>query len=74
MAGFYYVLDRETGAVVREIDCHDPIFSAPVVGNDRVYFVTLGSQVYAVQPNGTVVWMWDFVKKVVTLPSVHLFY
>ncbi len=28
-AGYYYVLDRETGRVVREIDCGEPIFSAP---------------------------------------------
>ena len=40
-AGFYYVLDRETGAVVREIDCHEPILSSPAVGVDRVYFATL---------------------------------
>lgn len=65
MAGFYYVLDRETGDVVREIDCRDPIFSAPVVGEDRVYFVTLGSQVYSIEPNGEVAWTWDFVKEVI---------
>ncbi len=65
MSGWYYVLDRETGDVVKTIDCRDPIFSAPVVGNDRVYFVTLGSQVHAVQPNGDVVWKWDFVKEVI---------
>ena len=65
MAGFYYVLDRETGAVIRRIDCHDPIFSTPVVGNDRVYFVTLGSQVYAVEPDGEIAWTWDFVKEVI---------
>ena len=65
MAGMYYVLDRRTGAVVRCIDCQDPIFSAPVVVDDRVYFATLGSQVYAVQVDGTVVWTWDFVKEVI---------
>ncbi|MHC4879791.1 MAG: outer membrane protein assembly factor BamB family protein, partial [Planctomycetota bacterium] len=65
MAGFYCVLDRETGRIVREIDCRDPIFSAPVVGNDRVYFATLGSQVFCVEPDGSVVWSWDFVKEVI---------
>jgi outer membrane protein assembly factor BamB len=64
MAGFYYVLNRHTGAVVREIDCQDPIFSAPVVTNGRVYMVTLGSQVYALEPNGKLAWKWDFVKEV----------
>lgn len=64
-AGYYYVLDRETGTVVREIDCQEPIFSAPAVGTDRVYFATLGARVYAVKPEGDVVWKWDFVKEVV---------
>ncbi len=65
MSGIYYVLDRKTGAVVREIDCKDPIFSAPVAGAGRVYFVTLGSQVYAVEPDGEVAWTWDFVKEAI---------
>lgn len=65
MAGYYFVLDRKTGAVVTEIDCADPIFSAPVVGNDRVYFATLGARVYAVEPDGRQVWSWDFVKEVI---------
>jgi outer membrane protein assembly factor BamB len=65
MAGYYYVLDRDSGDVVREIDCGEPIFSAPVVGEDRVYFATLGARVYALEPNGEVKWTWDFVKEVV---------
>ena len=64
-AGYYYVLDRKTGAVVKEIDCQEPIFSAPAVGAQRVYFATLGARVYALEPNGDVVWTWDFVKEVV---------
>ncbi|QDU27154.1 outer membrane biogenesis protein BamB [Anatilimnocola aggregata] len=64
-AGYYYVLDRESGEVVRELDCQEPIFSAPAAGNGRVYFATLGAQVYAVEPDGTLVWTWDFVKEVV---------
>lgn len=64
-AGYYYVLDRDTGAVVREIDCREPIFSSPAAGANRVYFATLGAQVYAVEPDGKLVWTWDFVKEVV---------
>ncbi|MBX7208091.1 MAG: PQQ-binding-like beta-propeller repeat protein [Verrucomicrobiaceae bacterium] len=64
-AGIYYVLDRATGAVVKEIDCHEPIFSTPVIGKDRVYFATLGAQVYAITNDGEVKWQWDFVKEVV---------
>tara|TARA_R110002111_G_scaffold227346_1_gene288842 strand:+ start:95146 stop:97827 length:2682 start_codon:yes stop_codon:yes gene_type:complete len=64
-AGYYYVLDVNTGVVVKEIDCREPIFSAPVVNGNRVYFATLGAQVYAVEPAGEVVWTWDFVKEVV---------
>lgn len=64
-AGYYYVLDQETGTVVRELDCREPIFSSPAVGNDRVYFATLGAQVFAVSPTGEVAWTWDFVKEVV---------
>lgn len=62
-AGSYYVLKRESGEVVREIRWGDPIFSAPVVGNDRAYIATLGSRVYALEPDGTVCWSWDFVKE-----------
>ncbi|HXG12754.1 MAG TPA: PQQ-binding-like beta-propeller repeat protein, partial [Gemmataceae bacterium] len=64
-AGYYYVFDRDTGAVVREIDCREPIFSAPAAGANRVYFATLGARVYAVKPDGEPVWTWDFVKEVV---------
>ncbi|NQT17310.1 MAG: PQQ-binding-like beta-propeller repeat protein, partial [Planctomycetes bacterium] len=61
MAGAYYVLDAATGAVVREIACGEPIMSAPVVSEGRVYFATLGSRVYALEPDGTAAWTWDFV-------------
>ena len=65
MAGYYYVLDRRNGTVVKEIDCQEAIFSSPAVGDDRVYFATLGAQVYAVSASGEVQWKWDFVKEVV---------
>ena len=64
-AGYYYVLNVNDGTVVKEIDCQEPIFSAPAVKGDRVYFATLGAQVYAVKPAGDVIWTWDFVKEVV---------
>jgi outer membrane protein assembly factor BamB len=64
-AGYYYVLNRDNGEVVKEIDCRDPIFSAPAVGADRVYFATLGAQVYAIEPDGKIVWTWDFVKEII---------
>jgi outer membrane protein assembly factor BamB len=64
-AGYYYVLDRDTGAVVREIDCREPIFSSPAAGAERVYFATLGARVYAVKTDGEPVWTWDFVKEVI---------
>ena len=63
MAGSYYVLDAASGDIVKEIPCREPIFSTPVVANDRVYFATLGSQVYALKPDGTVCWTWDFVRE-----------
>lgn len=65
MAGYYYVLDRATGAVVRELDCREAIFCSPAVGAGRVYFATLGAQVYAVEFDGTIAWKWDFVKEVI---------
>jgi len=63
MAGSYYVLDAASGTVVKEIACGEPIFSNPVVANNRVYFATLGSQIFALEPDGTVCWKWDFVKE-----------
>jgi len=63
MAGSYYVLERKSGKVVKEIRCGEPIFSSPVVGKDRAYFATLGSRIYAIEPDGTVCWTWDFVKE-----------
>jgi outer membrane protein assembly factor BamB len=66
MAGYYYVLDRDSGEVVSEIDCREPIFAAPVAGEDRVYFATLGARVFAVEPDGKkTIWTWDFVKEVI---------
>ena len=41
------------------------IFAAPVVDKDRVYFATLGAQVYALEPAGEVAWTWDFVTEVI---------
>jgi len=64
MAGYYYVLDASTGAVVKRINCGEPIFSCPVVANGRVYFATLGSRVYALAANGTVQWTWDALRHV----------
>ena len=64
MAGSYYVLDADNGMVVQEIRCGEPIFSTPVVGNHRVYFATLGSRIYAVEPDGTACWTWDFVQEI----------
>ena len=61
--GSYYVLDTANGMVVKEIVCGEPIFASPVVGKDRVYFVTLGTRVYALQPDGTLCWTWDFVRE-----------
>jgi len=62
--GNYYVFDKENGALVNKIPVGEPIFSAPVVGKGRVYFTTLGSKVYAIDPDGgKVCWTWDFVKE-----------
>lgn len=69
MAGFHCVLDRKTGAVVREIDLGDPVFSAPAAGGGRVYVATLGSRVSALEPDGKVVWTWDFVREVIGFPG-----
>ena len=64
MAGRYYVLDSADGTVVREMACGEPILSAPVVAEDRVYFATLGSRVHCVNADGTPCWTWDFVREV----------
>ena len=63
MAGTYYVLDTSDGTIVKRIACGEPILSSPVVAGGRVYFATLGSRVYALEPNGKVCWRWDFVKE-----------
>ncbi len=65
MAGIYYVLDRQSGAVVREIDCGEPIFCSPAVTGDRAYFATLGGVLRAVEQDGRPVWSWDFVKEII---------
>jgi outer membrane protein assembly factor BamB len=65
MAGYYYVLEAASGKLVAEIDCGEPIFAAPVVGADRVYFATLGARVHALEPAGREIWQWDFVEQVV---------
>jgi len=62
MAGYYYVLDAATGRLRARIDTGEPVFGAPVVGRDGVYFATLGSRVYALRPDGTIRWQWDFVR------------
>ncbi len=63
MAGSYYVLDARKGTVVREIRCGEPVFSAPVVVGERVYFATLGARIFALRPAGETIWKWDYVKQ-----------
>jgi outer membrane protein assembly factor BamB len=63
MAGRYYVLNASDGSLVKEISCGEPVFSCPVVGQENVYFATVGSRVYALKPDGTIRWVWDFVKE-----------
>ncbi len=65
MAGFYYVLDCRNGELVRRIDCGEPVFAAPVAGNNRVYFSTLGARMHCLRSNGVSVWQWDFVRQVI---------
>ncbi len=62
-AGTYYVLDAASGRVKESIACGEPILSAPAVVEDRVYFATLGSRVYALKADGTVRWTWDYVRQ-----------
>jgi outer membrane protein assembly factor BamB len=69
MAGWHYVLDAASGKIVRQIDCGEPILSAPVVSAGRVYVATLGAKVYALRPDGEVCWVWDFVKEVLKFPG-----
>lgn len=63
MAGSYFVLDKNSGKVVKKIACGEPVLSSPVTSGGRVYFATLGSRVYALEPDGKVCWTWDFVKE-----------
>ena len=69
MAGRYYVLDSADGSVVKEIACGEPILSAPVVVDDRVYFATLGSKVYSLKADGSISWTWDLVREVLKFPG-----
>jgi len=69
MAGKYYVLDCAQGSLVKEIACREPIWSTPVVANERAYFATLGSKVYCLKANGDIVWTWDFVEEVLKFPG-----
>ena len=63
MGGSYFVLDARTGKPHAVIRTGEPIFSAPVVANGRVYFATLGSKIHALEPDGAEVWQWDYVKE-----------
>lgn len=65
MAGVHYVLDRNNGHVVRQIDCHEPIISSPITDGKRVYVASVGARVYAFEGDGTQAWAWDFVKQVI---------
>ena len=63
MAGDYYVLEARTGRVLCRIPMGEPILGSPAVSGGRVYVATLGARVYALTPDGTVCWTWDFVRE-----------
>ena len=63
--GLHHVLERATGKIAKTLDLREPVFSAPAVGNGRVYVATLGARVHALEADGTPAWTWDFVKEVV---------
>jgi len=63
-AGNHIVLSCEDGRLVRQIACGEPIFATPVVMGGRVYVVTLGATVMALEPDGKTAWKWDFVGEV----------
>ncbi|MCR9295723.1 MAG: PQQ-binding-like beta-propeller repeat protein, partial [bacterium] len=65
MAGFYYVLNRRDGSLIRKLDCGEPIFAAPVIGSERVYVATLGARIFALKFTGETIWSWDFVREVI---------
>ncbi len=65
MAGVHYVLARQDGHVVRELECHEPIFSSPVTDGQRVYVATVGARIYALESDGRQAWTWDFVKEII---------
>jgi len=67
--GGYYVVEAASGKLVREIPCGEPIFSTPVVSGGRVYFITLGSRLHAVKPDGTPCWTWDLVQEHLKFPG-----
>jgi outer membrane protein assembly factor BamB len=68
-AGWYYVLDCRDGSVIKELDCGGPIFSCPVVSNNRAYVATVGAKVFAIEANGDVAWTWDFVRQIIGFPG-----
>ena len=69
MAGQYFVLDAKDGSIIRQIRVGEPVFSSPVVANGRVYFASLGSRVYALEPDGAIVWTWDYVTEQLGFPA-----
>ncbi|MFH1762231.1 MAG: PQQ-binding-like beta-propeller repeat protein, partial [bacterium] len=69
MYGSYYVLKISDGSVVKEIRTGDPIFSAPAISDDRVYFSTFGSRIYALNFNGDIIWKWDYLFDKLVVPQ-----
>ena len=63
--GSYFVLNTKDGSIAKEIHCTGPILTAPVVSDGRAYITIVGAVVHAVQPDGELVWTWDFVKEVI---------
>lgn len=65
MAGFHYVLEKDSGTLIAKIDLGDSVFASPVTDGKRVYVATLGAQVFAFAPTGKLIWRWDFVREVI---------
>ncbi len=74
---YVHIIDARTGALHQKVETYKPLYSSPIVYNDRVYMGLLDKRIVCIDPDtGKLVWEFWTHSRVFATPKIvdgHLF-